>query len=126
MADVLEVDPFANGEWIFVLDGRILEICGRIHPGWNTGTSTLVDSWWVHVTHLNVKVTGPDKKGFHEVAFCTRANPAAYQLTFAKLTDAQWSRLQPLLDALAKATGTAAPDSTSDATKTSALQALLT
>jgi hypothetical protein len=133
MADVLEVDAFANGKWILAFDGRMLEISGNIHVPGGSGVNwtTVADSWRIHVTHLNVDATGPDKKGYHQIAFCSLNHPEFTNgiVTFTKLTDTQWSRFQPLLDALAKAAGAAATDSTSDgllATKTNALQALLT
>jgi hypothetical protein len=74
MAEMLEFDPYANGQFILAFDGRILEIFGKItsridmHP-------TTTDSWSIHVKQLNVKVTGPDKKGLREVRFLTPASP---------------------------------------------------
>lgn len=133
MADVVELDPFANGDWLLAFDGRMLEICGTILVGGGVDWTTVADSWRIHVRQLNVKVTGPDKKGYHAVAFCSLnhlSHPKMYEsiVTFSELNDAQLDRFQPLLDALARATGIAAPSNASDelvATKTSALQALL-
>jgi hypothetical protein len=126
MADVVEFDLFANGKWILAFDGRVLEIFGRIHPNWNVNNLVDVDSWRIHVTQLNIKVTGPDKKGFREVDFCSHADPnGAFRAS--QLDEPQWSRLQPFLETLTKAAGAAAPGSTSDellATKSSAFQAL--
>jgi hypothetical protein len=128
MADVLEVDPYANDNWILAFDGRVLEIFGKIHVPANPSSGWDADAWRVHVRQLNVKVTGPDKKGVREVGFCSPSNPTAYKTTF-EFNDEQWSRVQPLLDALAKASsGTDAASSRSDdllATKSSALQTLL-
>ncbi len=132
MSDVVEFEPF--GAWIFALNGRVLEIFGPIHPGWNVNNLVYLDSWRIHVKHLNVQVAGPDKKGFHEVAFLSQAHSGGASpngssiVTFTKLDDAQRSRFQPLLDALANVTAATASGGASNellATKTNALQALL-
>jgi hypothetical protein len=132
VADVVEVDAFADGRWVVAFDGRMLEISGNIHVPGGSGVNwaTVADSWRIHVTHLNVEATGPDKKGYHQVAFCSLNHPEFTNgiVTFTKLSDTQRGRFQPLLDALAKASGVPAPGSESDgllATKTSALQAVL-
>jgi hypothetical protein len=127
MADVLEVDLYANGTWILVFDGRVLEIFGKRDVSGVGGSGWDADGWRVHVRQLTVKVTGPNRKGLREVAFCSPANPAAFKSTF-ELNDKQWSRVQPLLDALGNASTPAAPASASGgmlASKISAFQALI-
>jgi hypothetical protein len=113
VSDVLELDLFENGEWILAFDGRVLEIFGRIHPNWNVNNLVDVDSWRIHVRQLDVKVTGPDKKGYHEIAFCSHADPSG-AFKVAKLDESRLSRLQPFLEALATASGAVATGSTSD------------
>ncbi len=105
MADVLEFD---FGEYLFALDGRVVEIFGPIHPDWRLNQRVWLSSWRFHVTQLNVKVTGPDGKGLHEVAFFTQPGMGEKAeglpvVTFSKLDDAQRGRFQPLFDAIAKA-----------------------
>jgi hypothetical protein len=130
MADVLEVDPFANSNWILKFDGQILEIFGDIEVGGGANWTTVADSWRVHVKHLDVTTSGPDRHGFREVAFGSRNNPRMRKViqSFTKLDDAQWDRFQPLLEALAKATTAGAASTASDpllAAKQSAFQALI-
>jgi len=127
MPDAVELDLFANGNWILAFDGRVLEIFGSVHPHWNVNNLVSVDSWRIRVTQLNVKVTGPDQKGFREVDFCSHSDPqGAFKVS--QLNDTQWGRLQPFLETLAKATAPAATGSPSDpllAAKQSAFQALI-
>jgi hypothetical protein len=127
MAEVLELDLFANGKWILAFDGRVLEIFGNVHPNWNVNNLVSVDAWRIHIKQLNVKVTGPDKKGFREVDFCSLSDPlGAFKVS--KLDEAQWGRLDPFLATLATAMGSGAGDSESAellATKQRAFQALI-
>ena len=124
---MVELDLFANGNWILAFDGRVLEIFGSVHPNWNVNNLVSVDSWRIHVTQLTVKVAGPDKKGMREVDFCTHSDPnGAFKVS--QLNETQWGRLQPFLETLAKATAPAASGSPSDAlleSKLSAFQDLL-
>lgn len=130
MADVVEVDPFANGRWILAFDGRVLEIFGPILVGGGVNWTTVADSWRVHVKHVRVEPTGPDKHGLRGVSFGSLVNERTKGgiVRLTELDDTQWNRLQPLLDALATAAGTDALISGSPellATKMSAFQALL-
>jgi hypothetical protein len=127
MADVLEFDLFGDGRWILAFDGRVLEIFGSVHPGWNVNNLVSVDSWRIHVTHLNVEVTGPDKKGYRAVNFCSHSDPTG-AFKAKEVTESQWNRLQPFLETVEAATGSVASSNASDqllATKMTALQALL-
>ena len=127
MADVLELDLFANGKWILAFDGRVLEIFGSVHPNWNVNNLVSVDAWRIHVKQLNVKVTGPDKKGFREVDFCSPSDPlGAFKVS--QLDEEQWGRLEPFLATLAKAMGSGTGESEAAellATKQRAFQALI-
>jgi hypothetical protein len=93
--------------------------------GWNNLVS--VDSWRIHIKQLDVKVTGPDKKGYREVDFCSPSDQlGAFKVS--KVDEAQWSRLEPFLETLAKGMGSTAESSGSAellATKQRAFQALL-
>jgi len=111
MADVLEVEPFENGRWVLAFDGRVLEIFGPVLVGGGVNWTTVADSWRVHVKHLSVKPTGPDKKGLRGLSFCSLVNQRTRDgiVHFEELDDMQWNRFQPLLGALANAAGTAAP-----------------
>jgi hypothetical protein len=83
-----------------------LEIFGRVHPEWNVNNLVDLDSWRIHVSQLTVKTTGPDKKGYRTVAFCSHADPSgAFKVT--DLLESQWNRLQPFLETLASATRSA-------------------
>jgi hypothetical protein len=127
MVDVLEFDLFADGKWILAFDGRVLEIFGNVHPNWNVNNLVSVDAWRIHVKQLNVKVTGPDKKGFREVDFCSPSDPlGAFKVS--KLDEAQWGRLDPFLATLANAMRSGSGDSESAellATKQRAFQGLI-
>jgi hypothetical protein len=131
MGEVLEIDPFANGHWVLAFDGRVLEIFGPILVGGGVNWTTAADSWRIHVKHLSVKPTGPDKHGLRGLAFGSLVNQHTKNggiANFYNLDEAQWNRFQPLLEALAKAAEPDAPGSASAellATKGSAFQALL-
>jgi hypothetical protein len=127
MADVVEFDLFGDGRWILAFDGRVLEVFGTVHPEWNVNNLVTVDSWRIHITHLNVKVTGPDKKGYRAVNFCSHSDPTG-AFKVKEVTESQWNRLRPFLDTLSAATGSSASSNAADpllAAKMSALQALL-
>jgi hypothetical protein len=99
MAAVLEVEPFANGHWVLAFDGRVLEIFGPILVGGGVNWTTVADSWRVHIKHLSVKPTGPDKHGLRGLSFCSLVNQKTKDgvVRFEQLDDAQWNRFQPLL-----------------------------
>ena len=131
MGEVLEVDPFANGHWLLAFDGRVLEIFGPILVGGGVDWTTVADSWRIHVKHVSVTPTDPDKHGLRGLAFGSLVNQHTKNggiANFHNLDDEQWNRFQPLLDALAKAREADARGSASGElleSKKSAFQALL-
>ncbi len=111
--DVLELDGFSDGAWIFRFDGRVLQIFG----GWEVHTAThaaLVDSWSIHVKQLTVRV-GKTDEGY-SVTFCSLASAIGcpdrgiLSLTFADQADSRWGRMQSFLSAL-KTAGANVPTS---------------
>jgi len=105
VGEVLEVDPFANGKWTLAFDGRVFEIFGPILVGGGVNWTTVADSWRIHINNLLVQVKGPDRHGFHEVAFGSQVNQHTQDgiPPFVELNDAQFARFRPLFDALGAA-----------------------
>ena len=110
MAEVEEVDVVdTSGEdAILAFDGRVFEVFQNFKEQVAGGGYQHADAWRVHVRQLTVKVSGPDRDG-HRVAIFF--GPSERKLKkksgffeYKPLDEAQWSRLEPLLDAL-KAAG---------------------
>jgi len=97
VADVLEVDPFGDGDSIIAFDGRVLEVFFHFHPL----NDFDVDSMRIHVRQLSVSASDPDRKGRRKVKL---AGKSRFSFTAADLDEARWNSMQPLLDAL-KAAG---------------------
>jgi hypothetical protein len=96
MPDLLEVDVFDDGGWIFAFDGRVFEIFGKFVASTDIHQHTN-DSWRVHLNQLHFDITGPDKKGLYSMTFNT---PAANELKTFKLDEAALGRIMPLVDAV--------------------------
>lgn len=105
--DVVELDAFSDGAWIFRFDGRVLQIFG----GWEVHTSShavLVDSWSIHVRQLTVRVGNADKGGYR-VMFCSLASAMGctdrgiLSLTFVDEADPRWGSMQRFLSTLKSA-----------------------
>lgn len=91
--DLLTVE-LNDGRLIFVFDGLVLEMFGRVPT-----PSSALDSARLHVKQLTVRTSEPDKKGLRRIEF---VGPQNYARRF-ELDGAGWSSIQPLLEALREA-----------------------